>query len=85
MDRQLQQGRATLFTFSRKPVAVCQLYAENAATVRMNDLQSAHLNLRPCPRFAAIQENGQNKCAIHIRFLLSAQLGAGPYILKLTK
>eukprot|EP00955_Chlamydomonas_euryale_P048540 354010-Chlamydomonas_euryale.AAC.6 len=47
--------------------------------------QPAHLNLSPCPRFTAVQENGQNKCAIHVHFLLIAQLGAGPYVLKLTK
>eukprot|EP00955_Chlamydomonas_euryale_P060928 357856-Chlamydomonas_euryale.AAC.2 len=49
----------------------------------MSDLKPAHLNLRPCPYFVAVQENGQIKCAVHVHFLLLAQLG--PYVLKLTK
>eukprot|EP00955_Chlamydomonas_euryale_P079639 363324-Chlamydomonas_euryale.AAC.27 len=40
LHHQLQQGRATLFTFGLKPVSVCQLHANNAAeTDKTSDLE----------------------------------------------
>eukprot|EP00955_Chlamydomonas_euryale_P061877 358210-Chlamydomonas_euryale.AAC.5 len=47
----------------------------------MIHLQSAPLNLCPCPRFTAIQENGHGGCDAH-PFSLKSLFWAGPCILK---